>query len=430
MSWALFSSIDGGKSLAQAIRVILQTLHDTPSAQTDLQIMCFAFTDASIADELVGLMRARPDIQVRVVADWSQSAAGSPTVLQRILSLGLPNFHLRYKIDLPYDWDPERRRLIYSYAHSTGMLHHKTLNLRHNGRSDMVVTGSFNWSNRGQDAYENILVFDNRPDYDALRDAFDAEFQALWSDDSLTAAPERARAIFDRLRKSVAEGMDFNDLSVLADTLVLPQPSDTSDTPAPRRLVEGPAIVAFSGGYALSPKESAGHASVNDRRKLDLLRASAVRRPAPLTLNTLTMEAIRSVPDGAQINVAMYALSNRVPEFQDLLAAAKRGCRLRLLLDRKINARGIARLEALAEDSGLPIEIRSTRRRMHQKYICCPETGMVLTGTANMTLDATMRHADHRILLRHAPELAAEFSADFETIWQRVSQGVGQKRAA
>lgn len=67
---------------------------------------------------------------------------------------------------------------------------------------------------------------------------------------------------------------------------------------------------------------------------------------------------------------------------------------------------------------------------MHQKYLCCPETGMVMTGTANMTMDATMRHADHRILLRHTPELSAEFATDFETIWQRVSPNTGRMVAA
>ena len=430
MSAALFSSLDGGKSLSQAISVVLETLHETPSCETDLQIMCFAFTHDRIADDLVRLMRARPEIQVRVVADWSQSAASSPTALQRILALGLPNFQLRYKIDLPYDWDPKRRRLIYSYARSSGMLHHKTLNLRRNGRSDMLVTGSFNWSNRGENAYENILVLDHRTEYDAVRDAFDEEFQALWSDDSLSATPERARWLFDTLRKALTEGLDFDDPAALATTLALPAPALAPGSRAPREWADGPAIAAFSGGYALNPRESAGHAARNDRRKLNLLRAGGARRPAPLTLNTLSMEAIRSVPPGAQIDIAMYALSNRVPEFQDLIAAAKRGCRVRLLLDRKINAKGIERLQTLVDETGLPIELRSTGRRMHQKYIACPEIGMVLTGTANMTMDATMRHADHRILLRHSPDLAAEFSADFETIWQRVSQGGNRRLAA
>lgn len=428
MNTALFTSIDGGKTLPLAIRTVLDTLRQAPASAADVQIMCFAFTDGDIAADLVALLRARPDIHVRVIADWSQSAANSPTVLRGIHALGLPNFHLRFKIDLPYDWDPERRRLIYSYAHSTGMLHHKTLMLRRNGQPDMLVTGSFNWSNRGQAAYENLLFLDNRADYQPVLRAFDDEFLALWADDALSATPERARDLFDRLRNAVAEGLDFNDIDALAQALDLPIPQDAK--PEPRTRVDGQAIVAFSGSAALSPREKAGHAARNDRRQLDLLRAGAKRRPAPLTLNTLALEAIRSVPDGAQLNVAMYALSNRVPEFQELITAAKRGCQIRLLLDRKINKSGFERLERLISDAGLPIELRSTKRRMHQKYLSCPQTGMVLTGTANMTMDATLRHADHRILLRHAPELAAEFAADFNTIWQRVAPEARLARAA
>lgn len=430
MSAAFFSSTDGGKTLPQAIRMVFQTLIDTPAPAADVQIMCFAFTADDIAADLVKLLRARPDVQVRVIADWSQSAANSPTVLHDILALGLPNFHLRYKIDLPYNWDAERGRLIYSYAHSTGMLHHKTLTLRRGGQPELLVTGSFNWSNRGQQAYENIVMLDNRPDYRPVLNAFNDEFQALWADDSLSAPPEHARQIFDTLRKAIAAGLDFNDRDALARALDLPPPCDHSAKGPKRQSADGTAIVAFSGGYALNTRETAGHAKTNDRRQLDLLRTGGQRRPAPLTLNTLALEAIRAIPDGAQINVAMYALSNRVPEFQELIAAARRGCKLRLLLDRKINGAGIARLETIVQTAGLPVEIRSTKRRMHQKYLSCPDTGLVLTGTANMTMDATMRHADHRILLRHAPELAAEFQGDFETIWQRVDPRAGRQMAA
>jgi hypothetical protein len=59
------------------------------------------------------------------------------------------------------------------------------------------------------------------------------------------------------------------------------------------------------------------------------------------------------------------------------------------------------------------VGVRVSRRRMHQKYLVCPGTGMVLTGTASMTEDATTRHSDHRILWRQNPALAAAFAADF-----------------
>ena len=430
MNTAVFTSTDGGDSLAEVVRTVLHSLrHAAPGV--DVQLMCFAFTDPEIAGELLALLRARPDITVRVIADWSQSAANSPTVLRDLAAAGLPNFRLRFKIDLPYAWDRARGRLIYSYARSAGMMHHKTVCLRRAGTPFLMLCGSYNWSARGRQAYENVLVLDAGPDHRPVLSAFDAEFRAMWEDDSITATPERARAIFRALCHAAASGLDLDDPVALADALDLPRPtlmqrpSGRARTPA-----DGPCLAAFSGGYALSTRESAGHSPSNDRRSIALLRDGGKRRPAPLTLNTLTLEAIRSVPDGATLKVAMYALSNRVPEFQALIGAARRGCRVQLLLDRKINGRGAQRLESMAREGGLPIAVRTTRRRMHQKYLCCPETGMLLTGTANMTLEATLRHADHRILFRCAPELAAAFAQDFDTIWRRVSVPSGQQAAA
>jgi len=420
MTTAVFTSLDGGDSLAQVVTTLLQSL-EYAAPGTDVQLMCFAFTDDGIADELLALLRRRPDITVRIIADWSQSAASSPTVLHRLVAAGAANLQVRFKIDLPYDWNAERGRLVYSYARSAGMMHHKTLCLRRDGVPFLLMAGSFNWSARGRQAYENVIVLDHGADHAPVLAAFDDEFRAMWDDDSLTATPGRARAIFDALRAAASGGVDLDDPYALADALGLPRPDPTARPTVARTLVDGPCIVAFSGGYALCARERAGHATANDRRSLNLLRTGGARRPAPLTLNTLTLEAIRSVPAGATLKVAMYALSNRVPEFQALIDAARSGVRVQLLLDRKINGRGAARLEAMVRDAALPIEVCTTRRRMHQKYLCCPETGMVLTGTANMTMEATLRHADHRILFRHAPALAAAFAEDFDMIRDRVS---------
>jgi hypothetical protein len=94
--------------------------------------------------------------------------------------------------------------------------------------------------------------------------------------------------------------------------------------------------------------------------------------------------------------------------------------RLRLLLDGRIGRATARGLRGFAAREGLPIELRLTGRRMHQKYLCCPGIGMVLTGTANMTEDAAARHSDHRVLFRDNPALAAAFGADFDEIWNRL----------
>jgi phosphatidylserine/phosphatidylglycerophosphate/cardiolipin synthase-like enzyme len=58
---------------------------------------------------------------------------------------------------------------------------------------------------------------------------------------------------------------------------------------------------------------------------------------------------------------------------------------------------------------------------MHQKYLIHAETATVVTGTANMSTDATSRHSEHRIQIGGCRKLAEQFNADFDTIWGRLS---------
>jgi len=110
-----------------------------------------------------------------------------------------------------------------------------------------------------------------------------------------------------------------------------------------------------------------------------------------------------------------------VPEFGALIDAARRGVQVPFLLDGTIGKRTAAALAGFATRKGLPLSVQTTRRLMHQKYLCCADTGMVPSGNANMTEDATQRHSDHRILWRDAPKLAAAFAADFDTISARLA---------
>jgi phosphatidylserine/phosphatidylglycerophosphate/cardiolipin synthase-like enzyme len=117
----------------------------------------------------------------------------------------------------------------------------------------------------------------------------------------------------------------------------------------------------------------------------------------------------------------MYALSPRVPEFGALIDAARRGVQVAFILDGTIGAQTAKGIAGFAAREALPLSVQTSRRRMHQKYLCSPDTGMVLTGTANMTEDATARHSDHRILWRNAPALASSFAADFDTMSARLA---------
>lgn len=420
---ALFSSRDGGAGLQARVRAALAEAGDRvrdAGGRGDLQIMCFAFTDPAIAADLVALARAHPGLIVRIIADWSQGAPRGAAMIESMRREGPANLFVKVKLDMPYRWDAATGRMRYSYGASRGMLHHKTLCLWVQGQPRLLVLGSYNWSARGRRAYENLLVLPPAAELAPVMAAFGAEFEALWSDHRLTAAPGRAAMVAARLRAEAASGRDLTDPGLLADVYGLAGDAQPSPRPG-RTLAQGRCIAAFSGRPLVAgPEPLAGHAPANDRRALDLLRPSGARRPAPLTLNTLALEAIRSVPDGGSLAVAMYAMSPRVPEFGALVAAARRGVRVRVLLDGRIGPQAARALQGFAAREGLPVAWRLTGRRMHQKYLCSPDAAMVLTGTANMTEDAVTRHSDHRVLFREAPDLSAAFQSDFDEIWRRL----------
>jgi phosphatidylserine/phosphatidylglycerophosphate/cardiolipin synthase-like enzyme len=417
MTRAVFTSLHGGAALPASVLDLIGRARDCAVAgvRVEIEVMCFAFTDARIAAALIALCRDLPFVTLRILADWSQSARNSRTVLEDMGATGLRNLFIKFKLDVPYRRD-EAGRLRYSYDASLGMLHHKTLLIRLDGVPALQALGSYNWTARGQQAYENLIVSDDP----AILGPFAAEFAALWVDHRLTGTADRARHIMARLKAEARLDRNLRDPLLLSDVLGLASENQVP-SPSPRRPDQGAVIVAFSGNCPPGNDACAGHAAVNDRRVIDLLRPAGTRRPAPLTLNTLALEAIRAVPSSARLLVAMYALSPRVPEFGALIDAARRGVEVAFILDGTIGRRAAGVLSGFALREGLSLKVQITRRRMHQKYLCCPETGMVLTGTANMTEDATARHSDHRILWRNDADLAAAFSADFDTVSARLA---------
>ncbi|MCC5973488.1 MAG: hypothetical protein JJT81_05505 [Rubellimicrobium sp.] len=416
MTRVVFTSLHGGAALPTSILDLIARARNCAAAgiKVEVEVMCFAFTDARIATALLALCRDLPAVTLRIIADWSQSARNAPTVLEGMAAAGLRNLFIKFKLDAPYMRDTAGR-LCYSYGASRGMLHHKTLLIRLDGVPAVMALGSYNWTARGQQAYENLIMTDDP----AILGPMEAEFAALWSDHGLTGSTDRTRHIMARLKTEAGLGRDLRDPRLLSDVLGLAGAQTTRVVP-PRCLEDGAVITAFSGSRPVDDDAAAGHAAMNDRRAIDLLRPAGLRRPAPLTLNTLALEAIRSVPTGARLVVAMYALSPRVPEFGALIDAARRGVQVAFILDGTIGARTAAAIASFARREGLPLSVQTTRRRMHQKYLCCPETGMVLSGTANMTEDATTRHSEHRILWRNAPVLAAAFADDFDLMSARL----------
>ena len=77
-------------------------------------------------------------------------------------------------------------------------------------------------------------------------------------------------------------------------------------------------------------------------------------------------------------------------------------------------------MRSLGAHQSLPILVKMGYKYMHQKYIVHPQSSSVLTGTANLTADSESRHSENRILFDGYPDLAWQFEADFDRIWQRL----------
>jgi phosphatidylserine/phosphatidylglycerophosphate/cardiolipin synthase-like enzyme len=423
MNKAVFTSVDGGDAHRS---LIIQEIEDA-SAQSwqsgrlvRLDIMCFAFTDKLIRDALLEFLDVTPKAEIRILADWGQGSFKSPSVIRGLEELARDDLQVRIKADAPYFQDADTGDVRWGYTQSHGMLHHKTMGVVFQGVTERIVLGSFNWSTRGSQAYENTMVLQRSFDTAPTLDAFGQEFDALWLSDIATMPISASSDFAKKARALAADGADLKEQSAI-ETLI--GGSTHAQEPANSKTVQDQQIIpAFSGRYMNGLKPHYGFSPLNAANKIDLLRPSGVRKTAPVTINSIALEAIRSVPAGHTIDVAMYAMSPRVPEFTALIEAAKRGCKLRVILDGKLGKSMATRLARHATDKDLPIEVCITNRRMHQKYLVAAMDDIVLTGTANMTEEASDRHADHRLLFRNSPEMAASFANDFETIWQRVDK--------
>jgi len=415
-----FKSLGGRDANQGLILRSLDKLADrlAPTTACTIQIMCFAFTDKIIAAKLVDLAKTKPALKIEIIADWSQRSAASASILPDLVAANIPNIIVKYKIDFPYRLSRKTGQPEWDYLASCGMLHHKTMLVCVEDQPNFLTFGSYNWSARGCDAYENTVLLEQNSQTSSVLDSFRAEFLGLWNDPTQTTSPTNATKLASRARAMLVAGANLKDPESL--NRLLGEFDRPKFDPQKSTLCSEQIIPAFSAKHILEEKPTRGAGIENAHKKIDLIRPNGKRKPAPLTLNTLALEAIRGVPDGEEICIAMYAMSPRVPEYECLLEAARRGCTLKVILDQTIGGGFAGELAKKAHVENLPILVKATHRRMHQKYLLCNATRTVAVGTANMTRDATFRHFENRVLFQDMPEISDKFREDFETIWARI----------
>jgi phosphatidylserine/phosphatidylglycerophosphate/cardiolipin synthase-like enzyme len=429
---ALFSSVRGGKALRERILALIDdACVQAEQHVVDVNIMTFSFTDPTIAGALAAAAQ-RPGLTIRLIADWTQRAADGHQQVGRLDELSLPGLQVRYKKDQPYVWDPTDARMRWSYRASRGMLHHKTLSVIVDGEPWRLACGSANWTDTAVESYENLLVLsDAMSACRKLMARVELEFEALWSDGTASLSAADAQTHYETLtnfyRRNAYRETDaiFGLSRGHAETLRLMSPHHYSALACGPPDDAGGADrahyeIAFSARRPDETKSRAGYSELNSCRLVTLTGPTGRTKIVPLTLTSLALDVIFRARPGQTLLVAMYGLSTRVAEYGALLHMARRGVRLQILLDGKVARRTAETLTRVCASERLPIQVRHGCRTMHQKYVVNVDSADVLTGTANMSTDASARHSEHRLRVLGDRGLAGQFAADFETIWNRV----------
>ena len=419
---AFFSSSMGPGGLRHRVLEFLdEAEQDFADRRVDLHVMTFSFTDRGIADRLVELARRHPNFTIRIVGDWSQGAPQPGRRLRRLASLRLPNLLVRYKGDQPYRWDSAGSRLRWSYHTSRGLLHHKTLGVRVDGLPASLLCGTYNWTSRAERSYENVLVLSGRvPCISALITRIDLEFASLFSDGEASFSPEEATEHFKRIHKelrnaSASESGGDIGLRRGAGAAVPCCGFPVEVDPGPSS-----ASVAFSARRMNDTEGTEGFSDINRGRDFEMRDGAGNVRTTRVCLSTVAVDVFNRARSGERLYLAMHGLSPRVPEYTALIEAARRGVRCDLLLDANTSVLACGGLMEIAERERLEMQIRPVGRTMHQKYLIHPESETVLTGTANMSTDASSRHSEHRFVFRGFPDLTRSFVSDFEEIRRRI----------
>jgi PLD-like domain len=427
---ALFTSLDGG----DAIRRRILELIDEGSAlavahKIELHVMTFAFTDEEVAHALADAATRHPSLTIRVLADWSQRIRVRGQQVGLLEVLNLPNLRVRYSNDQPYVWDAGAERVRWSYHASRGLLHHKTLGVLVDGRPWRLICGSFNWTATAARSYENLLILTNDdPGSLQLMSRVELEFEALWSDGRSSFSAHEAHLHYRGILEEYGRDPTVSPAAVcgLVEGAGEHLQALDADSFPPQHVTQGmpmadrsPADVSIA--IAFGCRGLAGYAERNRAQRLLVRKPSGRLTRVPLTLTSVALEVIFRARPGDTLKIAMYGMSARVPEYGALLDAARRGVRVFVLLDRVAGTHVSARLKDTAQQEGLPVEVRTAGRMMHQKYLVHAETCTVVTGTANMSTDASSRHLEHRIRISGCGELSARFCVDFDTIWARLA---------
>jgi phosphatidylserine/phosphatidylglycerophosphate/cardiolipin synthase-like enzyme len=177
-----------------------ETLQRANGKKVDVNMMLFAFTDKTLADEIAKRCRDNSNLTVRILTDWSQLPESGDRQPARLSKMNLPNLIVKFKKDAPYTWNNQRGP-EYNHGATQGLNHHKGFVTLIEGRPEKMTAGSFNWSvGAMEDNYENLMVLDRKDvDNRALMESYQTEFEGFWNDDRVALSHREALVEKERL---------------------------------------------------------------------------------------------------------------------------------------------------------------------------------------------------------------------------------------
>ena len=133
--------------------------------------------------------------------------------------------------------------------------------------------------------------------------------------------------------------------------------------------------------------------------------------PGPDCENNIVAE----INKAKKIDIAVYSITNR-KIVDAILAAKKRGAKVRVITDRLMSSNKYSLDEELAA-AGIPVVIHKKHKIMHNKYAIF-DGKTIVTGSYNWTKAATQSNSENCLFFEQPDK---EYSIHFEELWDLYS---------
>ncbi|MGC4115395.1 MAG: phospholipase D-like domain-containing protein [Myxococcales bacterium] len=120
---------------------------------------------------------------------------------------------------------------------------------------------------------------------------------------------------------------------------------------------------------------------------------------------------------GQKIAIAMYGMSGSAPEVKALVAAAKRGVEVKIVVNDDYNDPVIKMVKDL-KAQGVNIDLRvQSAKTMHEKFGVVGDD--VFYGSANFSESSSTKHSEDRFSIKNDTETSAAFQERFDALWNK-----------